>query len=143
MEEKALLQQVYKRGVELGACNSFTEAANVEQIVEMLFSPQGVEFCLNYRFPTLEVFRQFKPYHLEQYGVYIDCGDIKLIDPIRAFLIGDTRAEIDYRATQGNALYLMHGAKAAVTAEGYSVTRIEKDKTSSYTVNKMDNAEVL
>lgn len=144
MEQKPLLQQVYKQGVALGACSGFTEAANIEQIVEMLFSPQGVEFCLNYRFPALDVFRQFKQLdNVERLGVFIDCGDITLTDPQRAFLIGNTRANVNYTATQGNVLYLMHGAKASVTAGGYSVTHIEKDKTSSYTVNKVDNAEVL
>lgn len=144
MEQKSLLKKVYEQGVSLGACDSFTEATNIREIIEMLFSPQGVEFCLKRCFPSIELFRQLGAVEdAKPIGVFIDCGDITLTDPQRAFLIGNTHAKVKYTATQGNVLYLMHGAKASVTAGGYSVTHIEKDKISSYTVNKVDNAEIL
>ena len=123
MEEKSLLRKVYEQGVALGACGGFTEATSIRGIIEMLFSPQGVDT---------------KPM-----GVYIDSGEITLEDPKRAFLVGNTFARVLCKATQGNVLYLMHGAEATVTADGYSVTRIEKDKNSSCTVDVGENAVVL
>ena len=139
MEEKDILHEVYRQGVALGACGSFTEAMSIRQIVDMLFTPQGVEFCIKRGFPTLEMFRRLGAVEdTKPLGVYIDCED-----PQRAFLVGNTRARITYTETQRNGLYMMHGAKATVIAGGYSVTCIECDKRSRVHVEKSGNAVTL
>ena len=144
MEQKFLLKKVYEQGVALGACDSFTEAENIREIIEMLFTPQGVEFCLKRGFPTIEMFRQLGAIEdTKPMGVYIDCGEIILTDPQQVFLVGHTFARITYQKTQGNTLYLMHGAEATITTDGYSVTHIEKDDTSSYIVENGENAVTL
>lgn len=144
MEEKSLLRKVYEQGVALGACGGFTEATSIRDIIEMLFSPQGVEFCIKRGFPSIEMFRQLGAVEdTKPMGVYIDCGEITLEDPKRVFLVGNTFARVLCKATQGNVLYLMHGAEATVTADGYSVTRIEKDKNSSCTIDVGENAVIL
>ena len=130
---------MYRQGVALGACGSFTEAMSIRQIVDMLFTPQGVEFCIKRGFPTLEMFRRLGAVEdTKPLGVYIDCGDTQ-----RAFLVGNTRARITYTETQRNGLYMMHGAKATVIAGGYSVTCIECDKRSRVHVEKSGNAVTL
>lgn len=144
MGEKEILHEVYQQGVALGACGSFTEAMSIRQIVDMLFTPQGVEFCIKRGFPTLEMFRRLGTVEdARTLGVYIDCGDITLEDPQRAFLVGNTRARITYTATQRNGLYLMHGASAEVQASGYSVTHIEHDNSSRVQTEKSGDAVIL
>lgn len=144
MGEKEILHEVYQQGVALGACGSFTEAMSIRQIVDMLFTPQGVEFCIKRGFPTLEMFRRLGTVEdARTLGVYIDCEDITLEDPQRAFLVGNTRARITYTETQRNGLYMMHGAKATVIAGGYSVTCIECDKRSQVHVEKSGDAVIL
>ena len=144
MEKKELLHEAYLQGVAIGACGGFTEATSIREIVEKLFTPQGVEFCIKRGFPSLELFRRLGAIEDgEPLGVYIDCGDITLEDPQRAFLVGNTRARITYTETQRNGLYMMHGAKATVIAGGYSVTCIECDKRSQVHVEKSGNAVML
>lgn len=144
MEKKELLHEAYLQGVAIGACGGFTEATSIREIVENLFTPQGVEFCIKRGFPSLELFRRLGAIEDgEPLGVHIDCGDITLEDPQRAFLVGDTRARITYTATQRNGLYLMHGASAEVQASGYSVTHIEHDNSSRVQTEKSGDAVIL
>lgn len=143
MDKENLLKEIYQDGKALGACSAFSEAKTVKEIVDELFTPQGIEFCLKLRFPTLDVFRQFDKEEAKQYGVYIDCGDIELSDPQRAFLVGNTKATIKCAKLQNNSIYLMHGASVSVIASGFAIVRVEGDKKSHISYIQNDHAKVL
>lgn len=143
MDKENLLKGIYQDGKALGACSAFSEAKSVKEIVDELFTPQGVEFCLKLRFPTLDVFRQFDKEEVKQYGVYIDCGEIELADPKRAFLVGNTKATVKCTKTQSNSIYLMHGASVSVVASGFAIVRVESDKKSHISYIQNDHAKVL
>lgn len=143
MDKENLLKGIYQDGKALGACSAFSEAKSVKEIVDELFTPQGVEFCLKLRFPTLDVFRQFDKEEVKQYGVYIDCGEIELADPNRAFLVGNTKATVKCTKTQSNSIYLMHGASVSVVASGFAIVRVEGDKKSHISYIQNDHAKVL
>ncbi len=143
MDKENLLKGIYQDGKALGACSAFSEAKTVKEIVDELFTPQGIEFCLKLRFPTLDVFRQFDKEEVKQYGVYIDCGEIELTDPQRAFLVGNTKAIIKCAKTQNNSIYLMHGASVSVIASGFAIVRVEGDKKSHISYIQNDHAKVL
>ena len=108
-----------------------------------MFSARGAEFLTTFGFPNIETFRKFKKYNPEQFGVFIDKGEIALKDNHRVFLVGDTTATLNYSQTAANRLILMHGAKATVIASGFSVVNIEKDKTSDITLIVQDKAKIL
>ena len=143
MDKENLLKEIYQDGKALGACSAFSEAKTVKEIVDELFTPQGIEFCLKLRFPTLDVFRQFDKEEVKQYGVYIDCGEIEVTDPQRVFLVGNTKATIKCAKTQNNSIYLMHGASVSVIASGFAIVRVEGDKKSHISYIQNDHAKVL
>lgn len=124
-------------------CDMFKGNETLDELVELIFSPRGIEFLTKFGFPDLETFRKFKQYHPERFGVYIDSGKITLKEARRAFLIGDTVATVKYRESAGNRLHLMHGASASVLACGYSVVRVEKDMKSEVSFIKQDHARIL
>lgn len=124
-------------------CDMFKGNEKLDELVELIFSPRGIEFLTKFGFPDLETFRKFKQYRPEHFGVYIDSGKITLTEARRAFLIGDTVATVKYRESAGNRLHLMHGASASVLACGYSVVRIEKDTESEVSFIKQDHARIL
>lgn len=124
-------------------CDMFKGNETLDELVELIFSPRGIEFLTKFGFPDLATFRKFKPYHPERFGVYIDSGKITLTEARRAFLIGDTVATVKYRESAGNRLHLMHGASASVLACGYSVVRVEKDMKSEVSFIKQDHARIL
>lgn len=143
MEKEKLLRGIYQDGKALGACSAFTEAKSVKEIVDELFSPQGVEFCLKFRFPTLDVFRQFDKEEVKGYDVFIDCGEIELTDPKRAFIVGNTKATIRCSKTQNSNIYAMHGASISVIASGYAIVSVEGDKKSHISYIENEHSKVL
>ena len=126
----------------LGECDMFKGTETLEELIKLMFTPKGIEFLATYNFPDLKVFRMFKKYHPEKYGMYIDCGEIELSEAHKVFLVGKTSAKLSYDDTAASRVYLMHGANAVIVASGYAVVKIEKDGTSNVSVIKQDNAIV-
>lgn len=133
----------YEIAQKLGACEMFHGNETLEELIKLMFTPQGIEFLTTYNFPDIETLRLFKKYHPERFGVYIDCGKISLSEVRKVFLIGDTTAKVKYREIAGNRLFLMHGAHASVVASGYSVVKIEKDSSSKVEYIAQDDAKIL
>lgn len=127
----------------LSACQMFSGNENLEEMISLMFSPRGAEFLTTYGFPSIDVFRQYKPFNPERFGVYIDCGEITLTEPRRAFLVGNTTAVLNYRETASNRVVLMHGAKATVIGDGFSVVHIEADESSQVSIIKQGDSVVL
>ena len=133
----------YEMARKLEACKMFTGEESMEEMINLMFSPQGAEFLTANNFPDIATFRRFKKYHPEQFGVYIDAGEISLSEARKVFLVGNTTARLKYAQTQGNRLILMCGATARIEASGYCVLKIEKDDKSNVEVNVSGHAKVM
>lgn len=133
----------YDMARKLGTCQMFTGEESMEEMINLMFSPQGAEFLTANNFPDIATFRRFKKYHPEQFGVYIDAGEISLSEARKVFLVGNTTARLKYAQTQGNRLILMCGATALIEASGYCVLKIEKDDKSNVEVNVSGHAKVM
>jgi hypothetical protein len=121
----------------------FKGTENIEEIIRLFFSPQGVEFCQNYNFPDIKTLRRFKQYDVERFGVYVDAGRITLDNVRRAILIGETQATVICDKTQRYEVIMMHGAKAEVKASGWSVVCITNKNGCEVTVAAKDRAKIL
>ena len=133
----------YDMASKLSLCSMFRGDEDLEALCALMFTPQGAEFLTTYNFPDLSIFRKFKRYHPERYGIYIDSGKIAISEPKKAFLVGNTIATIKCAETAGNRIIAMCGATAIITASGYSVVKIEKDTKSKVTYTIQDHAKVL
>ena len=140
---KELIKRIHTDALTLGACDKFTGLENMEEIVRLLQSPQGEEFCMKHRFPSRRVFREFLKYKPDEYGVYIDAGRIELTEPKDVYLIGRTKATIHFEETEGHRVRLLHGAEATIHAGGWSVVRVLADDSSKCEIKKSGRARVL
>lgn len=127
---------------QIRVCTMFSGTETLEELCDLLFKPQAQEFMSRFEFPSLSVFRQFKKYDTQQYGVYIDAGDIVLEDVSRVLLVGRTRATLKYFKAQQNDIICLRGATALVEASGYSVVHVELDKQSKAREIVKDHAYV-
>lgn len=127
----------------LASCKMFAGYEDLEDIVRLIFSPQGIEFMTSFDFPNIDTFRKFKPYNPERFGVYIDSGHISLSEARNVFLVGDTTAELKYHQTAQNRVHLMCGARATLIASGYSIVKVESDRHSSIAHITNDHPIVL
>lgn len=138
-----LIEQISNDAHLLGACDKITGRENISEIVSLLFSPQGMEFCVANKFPSLDVFSAFKKHGVDKKGVYINEGKITLSEPKDVCIVGRTNATINLSETNSHRICILHGAEVTINADGYSVTKVECDSDSTFVVNKKGRARVL
>lgn len=126
----------------LRVCTMFHGDETLEELVELLFTPQGIEFMSSFNFPTLSIFRQFKKYDTQRLGVFIDAGEITLEEVQRVLLIGNTTATLKYSQTRAINVCALHGATAMIDAAGYSVVKVDADRRSKVHTTVKDHAFV-
>lgn len=144
MEE--VIQNIYRQARQLGCCNLFKGTEDVESVLRLFASTQGMEFCMEHRFPNLTTMRKFKEYDPEllvSMGIYVDAGAINLRNPRRVILAGHTLASISYDTLEEHDVYVMHGAKCNVSAWQWAVVRVQQDSTSEVLKTTYNNAIIL
>lgn len=138
-----IIRQIYTQAKQLNACALFKGTEDLEGIVRLFASPQGLEFCMNNHFPNTATLRLFKPFGVERYGIYIDAGSITLKNPERAILIGRTSATVDCDTNVRHEVVILHGAKALVNASKWAVVFTKVEAGCVCLKNTSDNALIL
>lgn len=107
-----------------GACELIEEANTIAELVALMRTPQGREFCKVHSFPGIGILREHKE-ELASLNVFVDAGEIELNDVDDAIIAGETTAVIRTKSVdKPYHAMVMHGAKAKVIAYGYSVCQI-------------------
>ena len=148
MVKRSAQQECEARGLEQMArkyrdCDMFKGDETLGELAGKLLSPQGLEFCVKKGFPNIATFRLFKGYKPQQYGVYIDAGDVTLRNPGRVLLVGRTFATVICDTTERHEVAAMHGAVAMVLASKWAVVRITQGAGTTITKRTADNAIIL
>lgn len=56
-------------------CTMFKGTEDVQGVLRLFSTTQGIEFCMGYHFPNLATMRLFKSYIVpERHGIYLDAG---------------------------------------------------------------------
>ena len=119
-----MILDVINKAQKKGACKKIDKPTNMEELVKLFFSPQGIEFCEENNFPDLNTFRGVKNEVLE-YGIFVDEKQIKRSNDKTVALIGNTQGELKFdKNNYVNTVILMHGASAKITASKYTVLKI-------------------
>ena len=138
-----IISKIYAQAKQLGCCGLFKGTEDLDGIVRLFTSPQGIEFCMNNHFPNTATFRLFKPFGVERFGIYIDAGDITLRNPARAILIGRTSATVKCDTNERHEVIVLHGAKALVSASRWAVVFTKVEAGSTCVKTTTENAIVL
>ena len=110
--------------LQTGACKKINRVQDFPELIKLMFTPQGIEFCQDHNFPSVEVFRKNRD-SLERLGVYVDAGNIALKGKEYVCIVGDTDATIEAAGTKFiHTIILMNGARAKITAKDYAVLNI-------------------
>ena len=125
------------------ACTMFKGTEDLEQIIRLFTSPQGVEFCQKYHFPDITTLRRFKQYDVERYGIYIDAGHIRLENDRTVVLIGKTSACLSYDSKGRHEVILMHGAQASIQASAWAVVFVSGEHGCQVIKKATDRAMIL
>lgn len=143
MEVKDIITKIYEQAKQLGACDLFKGDEDLEGIITLLKSPQGIEFCSKHHFPNVATFRLFKPFKPERYGVYIDAGVVTLKNAEHVVLIGRTVGVLQYDQSGRHVVTVLQGATANVLASNWSVVRVDGVPEAKVIKSTSGNAIIL
>lgn len=114
-------EQIYNQAKKFGACSMLTGEESPDQLMKLIFTPQGIEFCTKFNFPDIDTFQKYKGFEAERNGIYINT-DVELHNVECLLLVGNTSAVLTYDdPIKSHHVILMHGAKATIKASGYAV----------------------
>lgn len=147
---KQLISNLYLQAQHLGACDLFTgKERTFDDIARIFLTPQGQEFCIKHRWPSLTTFRAIRATvgaeEMASFGIYVDAGNIRMHnpEPRKVVLIGRTTATINCDGCERYQVTMMHGAKAVVNAAKWAVVATESDCRGNLIGNVSDNAIIL
>lgn len=130
-------EEFFKIANRLGACRLLHGTESKEELMRLLLTSQGTEFCTKNNFPSMEQLREFRGEKAESMGIYIDT-DVELTNPVKVFLAG-SKAILHFDTIGRYNVILMHGAEAEIHASNYAVVfvknaggevKIDKDNTA-------------
>lgn len=125
-------------------CTMFKGTEDVQGVLRLFSTTQGIEFCMGYHFPNLATMRLFKPYIVpERHGIYLDAGAVTINDPSRVILIGRTTATVNCSKLDRHEVILMHGAKAVINASEWAVVFVKAEQGCTVIRSTTDNAMIL
>lgn len=140
---ETIIKQIYAQARMLGCCDGFKGTEDLQGIIRLFLSPQGLEFCMAHHFPSTATLRLFKVHNVEKYGIYIDAGNITLKNPRKVILIGRTIATVSYDALERHEIVLLRGARAVINASKWAVVFVKVEQGCSSIKNTTDNALIL
>lgn len=134
------VSEIMEQAILNGACSKSNGVSDWKTLAWLFFTPQGMEFCEENNFPTLECFREMDE-SISNYGVFVDKGNIRRNNDANIALIGNTKGTLIFDdCTKVHKVIMMHNSEAFIIARNYAVVRliniggckvnINKDKTS-------------
>lgn len=124
-------------------CCMFKGSENIEQVLKLFITPQGVEFCTKHSFPAIEMCRRFKGLTAESLGIFVE-QNVSARNLPMVFLVGKCHAELEYDDnTSGHQVILMHGATAHIKASKWAVVYVNTEGGGEATSEITDRAKVL
>lgn len=137
------VNDILKSAITQGACEKSSKATDWKSLVWLLFSPQGIEFCEDHNFPSLEQFQEIADEDSVQHGLYIDKGVVK-VDNSNIALVGNTRGEMVFDdASRVHKVIVMHGAEAFIVARNYAVVRVYNIGNNKIDIHRDKTAVIL
>ena len=125
----------------LGACRLLKGCESKGELMRLLLTPQGTEFCTKNSFPSMDQLQEFRGKKAESMGIYIDT-DVELTNPEKMFLAGSTKAVLHFNTIGRYNVILMHGAEAEIHASNYAVVFV-KNAGGEVIVDKDNTALIL
>lgn len=142
------MKEIYDLAKKAGACKErgldiIASSNSIQDLIQLLRTPQGIEFCMENRFPSLEVMQQHRD-ELTSHAVYIDgthtvTGSGKILvfggqvdikagsfDVVEIFATNDAFVNVVARDNAFVSVELHHSAR--MNFEKYGLAKIKEFK---------------
>lgn len=137
------VSEIMEQAIRSGACSKSKGVSDWKTLAWLFFTPQGMEFCEENNFPSIDVFREMDS-SISDFGVYVDKGEINRTNDINSALIGNTKGELVFDDnSKVHKVILMHGAEAFIIARNYAVVRLVNIGNCNVRISKDKTAVIL
>lgn len=137
-------EEVLKHITRAGACGYGIEdvkgAKSIQDLINLLLTPKGVEHCMEFQFPTIATLERYKDELLAN-NVFVT-GEHSLINP-KGFVVvfgGSVMIQVD--SFNVVDVYATNDAKVIVNASGNAFVSIELFHDAISEVNSIDQSKV-
>lgn len=138
-----MLENTYMQAKTLGACDRLTGSESLAELCELFRSAQGMEFCIENKFPNMATLREYKKLGVQQYGVYVDAGKVEIDNPEVVVLLGHTSATVNVNRLGRHRVYAIRGANARITTSGWAVCVVKTDTSAHVIKVQNDNSIII
>lgn len=137
------VKNIMMEALKNGACGKSYGVSDWKTLCWLFFTPQGMEFCEDKNFPTLEMFRRMSD-EVANYNVFVDKGKVARNNDSTIALVGGTKGELVFDDnTKVHKVILMHHAEARIIARNYAVVRIVNIGNCGIEINKDKTSVIL
>lgn len=128
------------RGAEtLGACGMIKNIHDERSAVDALFKPQGIEFCANKDYPKAAQIDASLRALMQKYGIFVDCGDIRIEGQRRLCFIGKCRAKVKAQGCKDlHTILALDGAEVEIEASMYATGTADASRSARITLSNQD-----
>lgn len=137
--KQIVLNHVTRKGACGFGVNEASSAKSIQDLINLLLTPKGIEHCMEYRFPSFDVLLANKEDLLSN-NVFVE-GKYSISNPRLVIAFGgDISIHCDgYSAVE---VYATNDAKIHVSAKDHSCVFVELHHNSSLEFSQSDNAIV-
>lgn len=129
------IAQMRKDGVDKGLCRLYQaklrDGLSVKELADLY--KEGIDFCINNDYPSLDFLREHYKGMCEQYGVFIDDETGELENPKMVVLNGHCKTFVRYNGFTVARLFARHTSDGAVVVGG----------NAAVTIDLFDNAHLV
>lgn len=122
------IEDIIEAGKQLDACELLRDGMTAEELVNLVFRPQGWEFCHKHSFPTMAAIRAVAatrdakdgaPLLIVDTDTYVCSGAHEII------VAGESNVEVVCDdGDRTTTIVLFHGAKVKIYASNYAVVKV-------------------
>ncbi|MBD5421429.1 MAG: hypothetical protein HDR49_00145 [Bacteroides sp.] len=128
------------RGAEtLGACGMIKTIHDERSAADALFKPQGIEFCASKDYPKAAQIDASLRALMQEYGIFVDCGDIIVKGHHRLCFIGKCRAKVKAQGCNYlHTILALDGAEVEIEASMYATGTADASRSARITLSNQD-----
>lgn len=136
--------ELKQKAISLGLCREWTDAwGNPDRgaLVEMFV--EGIDFCIEHNYPSIEYIKKHFKGIAEEYGVYTDDSNVILKNPDIAILNGKCTAIITLDGYASRDIHVRHDSQAMITIEDSARAFIRVYDNAKVFVNNLGKNKVF
>ncbi len=119
------INDIKKSALALGACKKINDVRTVGDAINLLQTPQGLEFALKTGFPSLEMWRETACCVYLPEIVLLDMEEDNSCENDDCIIVGDTTLIASYnKPDKLHHIIAMHGSTVEINASNYAVVSV-------------------